>query len=314
MKNLYRLEIIKNKKVYIAEKHHYMLLPWAQLRRELAEPPILLTFDNHTDTRIAFTGYLSCKYQDCQNPIKLMHNESIKLLEKLNFTDDKSVNEAILILRNDEHIDTAIKSGIISKALVIQYSQGDDKPYPIELDNYRSLNHSKFLKKLAHFISQKNGTENITSDDKEDLVEPHRPYKYYESEDNIYIIGHDCYPSCKKMPHNDECKKFLHKQAIETKFIRYKFEIFNQMCPKLSINNILMDNYILDIDLDYFHNKKSIHPNNPMEFYKLIKNSYIITIALEQEYFKEPGYEFNCNPVDYILEEILKHVERAMQE
>ena len=41
--------------------------------------------------------------------------------------------------------------------------------------------------------------------------------------------------------------------------------------------------YILDIDLDAFHTRKAIEPNDPTTPYRLIKNAVAITIAAEKK-------------------------------
>lgn len=44
--------------------------------------------------------------------------------------------------------------------------------------------------------------------------------------------------------------------------------------------------YVLDIDLDFFKYKKWLYPKNKNIFYKLIKNSEYITIAIEEYFLK----------------------------
>ena len=56
----YTLKIIGGKAVYIVEEHHQALIPWGIERRKTALPPVLITFDYHTDTRPAFLHYALC--------------------------------------------------------------------------------------------------------------------------------------------------------------------------------------------------------------------------------------------------------------
>ncbi len=66
--DLFRVERIENKEIYIVEKHHQVLLPWTQLRRKIKEPPFLLTFDHHTDTHDAFIFYAYHNYPYSKRP------------------------------------------------------------------------------------------------------------------------------------------------------------------------------------------------------------------------------------------------------
>ncbi|NHZ86682.1 MAG: hypothetical protein GWP19_12520 [Planctomycetia bacterium] len=79
-------------------------------------------------------------------------------------------------------------------------------------------------------------------------------------------------------------------------------------------NGKLKDKYILDIDLDYFHTKRSIVPSNPKTFYQLIQGAEIITIAKESswinEWAKTERYDKELT-VDYLLNELLNHINVA---
>lgn len=113
-----------------------------------------------------------------------------------------------------------------------------------------------------------------------------------------------------KSPHDFECQ-IPHNQGIETIFINDKLNIMNQMMPGIIENNEIKADYILDIDLDYFHSSKSIQPQDPNLFYSLIRNSAIITIATEPWYVSQWKKWDNDISSDFLLEKMLIHIENA---
>jgi integrase len=71
------------------------------------------------------------------------------------------------------------------------------------------------------------------------------------------------------------------------------------------------DNFILDIDLDYFNTAKSITPDHRSVFYDLIRRCIGITIAMESYYVIRKTWAYqqrHCNrvPVE-LLQEALGH-------
>ena len=80
--------------------HHQVLEPWAELRRQLSQPPAVLCLDYHTDI-------LSC------------HTRDIPLPADGAWRDRETVSRAIAGLRHDEHFDWALRSGTISKAVIV---------------------------------------------------------------------------------------------------------------------------------------------------------------------------------------------------
>ena len=111
------------KQLFICEKHHHVLYPWSIIKRQ-SKKQNLLTFDNHTDTAPAF-----CRY--------LYRNKAEKLdslISRIKVDDIKSIFDAIRKLNNDEHVDTAIKCGIINKAFVISHDGSFDKPSSYEFE------------------------------------------------------------------------------------------------------------------------------------------------------------------------------------
>lgn len=87
------------------------------------------------------------------------------------------------------------------------------------------------------------------------------------------------------------------------------------MCPRLISQSGINEKYILDIDLDYFHTMKSISPDNSAVFYNLIRQSEIITVALERGCVQQCKEIYHVNEEfgsDELLERLLEHINRAL--
>lgn len=258
---------IEGKNIYIVQEHHHVLEAWAEYRKKVTSAPMMITLDHHTDTHRAFLQYSSnlrtLGYED---------KKAKKLVSLIDYKVDETVINAIEKLRNDEHIDAAIKSGIISKAFVISYDASFDNPKVYE-ESFSVQHHH---------------------------------------ESKIYTIGNICYVGCEKNRHNDDCIISHFNQAIESIFLDDKLKTIYKMCPDCIKGNLFDKEYILDIDLDYFHTCKSINPKDIKTFHKLIRNSKIITIALEPcfvEEWKKYDKDIDCKS---LKENLLEHIKNAL--
>lgn len=280
---------INNKQIFITEKHHHCLIPWAEYRQIHQSAPFLFSLDHHTDINEPFR-----RFAFDHSKIKYDEVKAKNELNKMDFNNIDSINSAIKILRNDEHIQTAIEKDIISKASIISYSNVSDSPTSFEEEKYTKEKFSSF--------------ENINTD----IVKPSRPFTYPKS--NIYIPENVCAIGCKRNTHNDDCLIPHFNQCIESIFIDDKLNIMEQMDSRLIANGNMKDKYILDIDLDYFHTTQSINPQNPETFYKLIREAELITIARETEFINEWSEIYEYDPdltVEYLEKQLIKHIELA---
>lgn len=111
---------ISGKDIYVFEDHATALSAWAKVRRKLSQKSNLITLDCHTDTHTAFTKHIY--YQEGGSMLPRNIDElSQQICSGINYENEHSIKEAILKLRNDEHIDCAVKIGIINSAFVISY-------------------------------------------------------------------------------------------------------------------------------------------------------------------------------------------------
>ncbi len=158
-------------------------------------------------------------------------------------------------LRNDEHINFAIRKNIVSKVYISSFQGGY------------------------------NGSQD--------------PYN-----ESVYHINSFCHSECLKNAHDDDCTPIQYDRCIESE------ELVRQL---LYVSEINTDNYILDIDLDFFHTIRSIEPNDSSAFQRLIRGAAIITIATEPSYVNSLKINQELNS-EYLLQELLVHIEQATSE
>lgn len=272
---------IGNKNVFITESHHCVLLAWAEYRKTKSKAPFLFSLDHHTDTHEPFWDYT-------YNPLSGRCDDKFakELVSYINYNDDQTVLNAVGKLANDEHINAALESGIVDRAFIVSYSSNGDFPLSNEEESW--INEGPFSK-----------TER-----------PLRPYTYKPA--SIYLIENLCAIGCPRGPHNDDCRIPHFNQAIESVFLDHKLSILNEMLPGIVIDGYIQGDYILDIDLDYFHTLQSINPQDANAFYKLIKNAGMITIAKESSWIDDwrEIYDKNLN-VTELLDRLLEHINKA---
>lgn len=106
-------KVIGEKKIYIVENHHEVIIPWSEYTSNNEnDAPVLLTFDHHIDTRSAFYRH-SRKVAGLEwRPIR------DQLISNVDINESSSITTALEMLCNDEHIDFALQTGIISDAVV----------------------------------------------------------------------------------------------------------------------------------------------------------------------------------------------------
>lgn len=104
--------------IYIVEKHNEVLPFWSRFKNI---KPYLISFDYHTDVHCAFQSRINgigSKYKpESQGEFLQIQEELLLELEESNFNN-------ISELKNDEHIDAALKLGYIEKALIYSYEIG----------------------------------------------------------------------------------------------------------------------------------------------------------------------------------------------
>lgn len=292
-KDLYELREINGKKVYIVESHHHALLPWCLIKEGLHENIILISLDHHTDCRPAFhvhrcieSKYDDAKYAELLGP----------LVNDFDYRNSESVIRAISKLRYDEQIHTSIMGGIFSTSFSLNFS--DQTPSTQE-----RIYQERCSAQFQAMIEQNIPIEKV------ERISGIQTYELPEG--RMFAIASDCSLGCKKMPHDDECLVEHYGEALEAYFLEHQLNIANQMAISSGLNSIYELPYVLDVDLDYFHSAKAIAPKDPNIFYKLIRKSEAITIAMERRCVDLLKLEGEGIDSDMLLTELVKHIDAA---
>jgi len=102
---------------FIVDAHHKVMRAWAQHRSNSDSAPRLITLDHHTDTSPPFRKFI--KQNHSSSDFDQIRSE---LLIAVDYRSEQTITEAVSRLNNDEHIVTALKTGIISSAFVIAHN------------------------------------------------------------------------------------------------------------------------------------------------------------------------------------------------
>jgi hypothetical protein len=280
---------IHGKQVFIVDKHNEAIIPWAEISSAQDKLPFLITLDHHTDTHEAFLGYAFSVHEMNEAKCKPLRLKLRKNMKKNVIT---TISQAAKLLRNDEQIDAAIQSNILSHSFSIHYN-GTRATLSIEEEKYFE---TEYIDRFTHKISK-----------------PNPPFTYKVPERKIFIVPHECAIGCQRGPHNDDCTIDHANQAIEDIYLENQLQLINQMSTTSGLGSINENTYILDIDLDYFQTKKSINPETTKVFYGLIKNSIAITIAKESSFVESCRLEGEKIDSIYLLELLLYHLKNAMK-
>lgn len=280
---------INNKDVFIVEHHNFASIAWHWYRQNSDSTPDLLTFDHHTDTKVAFTWQI-CNWCKTQNKSLLIKNASIArvrnlILSKMN-DSQKCFDDAVQLLKHDEHIDFSICKKTIGTAFVIANEATTIASE--DFKQWKSLPQSNLRQAILDGYDLKK-------------LPPATP----KPKDNIYKKPENCIieiqNSAKKEIFSDRNlnKQLSFIEKIRKSYLGEKYE---------DIKN----NFILDLDLDYIQYEKSLHPSKKDTFYDLIRSAKIITIAKEKTCFDF----LNKNPrkmkyVDFALSKITEHITLA---
>lgn len=283
--------VIKGKDIFVVETHHHALAAWALIRRTSVQPPNLITIDHHTDTDEAFRGFACVeRYEGRADDEEALH-ESLRV--PIDWKDDTSLQAAIAKLRHDEHIDAATLSGVLDQAYCIQLSDSV---------GYQSMEQESYVAdRKARWPAPPT------------LPLPTRPMTYAPAADRIYVIPAPCYIGCETRPHNDECVTRHALEIVEARYLEDQLERGSEISRCFGLPNIESAPYILDIDLDAFHSRKAITPDDPSTLHRLIRNAVAITIATEPECVEELWHdEDDRMDSDELLAELVRHIGAAL--
>lgn len=280
-------ECIRGKDVFIFEDHHQALLPWAHFKQKIGIAPVLLSFDYHTDTRMAFTNH-AYNVNKNFNEMEKISKERCSIINPYDF---ETIKSAIKDLRHDEHIDAGIRSGIIDCAYIIQ----NQAFATLSMEDEQYFEN---LKRPEFFLSKPQ--------------RPSQPMTYAIPENRMFIAS-DGYTFDQHECKNGDAALIRHRdRAIEDAHISIKLGELRQMSHTSGLPWIESNSYILDIDLDYFNTWKSINPDACSNFYQLIRNSSGITIARESDCVDMLKIEGEQITSDMLLSRMRQHIDTAL--
>jgi hypothetical protein len=110
--------VLQGRRTYLFEDHATALLPWAFIKKQHKAPLKLITLDHHTD---ANSAYLRDNFSQVGRDLEAIGDLRRQRVANIDITNLASVTEALKGLHHDEHIDLALRLGIIEKAFVIQH-------------------------------------------------------------------------------------------------------------------------------------------------------------------------------------------------
>lgn len=291
LNTFFKHHAIKGKNIYVVDDHHKALAPWVLVRRSLDTTPNLITIDHHTDTIEAFLHH--AHWEAHEGRVEDQEGFRIGLVARIDWRSDESVAEAIGILWHDEHIDAATCSGVLGDAFCIQLSDSGATPS---------------VEQLAFEKSMDENWPNPPT-----VPKPQRPMTYEPAANRIYALPFDCFIGCQARPHNDDCLVRQSDEIIEARYLDDQIARGSEISRCFGLPNLEAAPYILDIDLDAFHTRRAINPEDPSTFYRLIKNAVAITIATEAECVEEEWLddEGQMNS-DELLQELFDHINKAL--
>lgn len=249
---------VAGKPVAVIEDHHHALLPWAQWRRH-HDSLRLITVDHHCDTMDAF---LRAAYDGRQGTDIARQSA---LIGAIDWSRDAAMEAAIAPLRHDEHIDAAIRSGIIDAAFIVH--EQDDRAV-------RSVEETAFWEKARVLRKDDPAAEFVFL---RTAPRPVPPMTYHMPMDRMMAIHPTwyCEGATRIEPWPD--------RAIESDHLDNRLAIFEGVLQLSAELPLEASPYILDIDMDAFNTVKALNPADPSTLHRLIAGAVGITIARERD-------------------------------
>ena len=269
--------------MFIFEKHNEAIIPWDSISKVLVNKPALLTFDYHTDTHLAL---LRSTYKRLNGAEHTIIKEEVNRILSRPF----NINDMLKELRNDEQIDFAIQTNIISHAYVISHQTNTF--------TIRSEEEKRWFAEKYKIESRINGFN---------IPKP-KSINYIFPENKIFELDNDNF-------HDDlevYDEKKIRSLALEDRNLEYKMLKIKEINKSIFGKNYnFRENFILDIDLDYFNTLDSINPKSINIFYSLIRESKAITIARESYFVNDCKLENEKIDVNYLLKRLIEHIKIA---
>lgn len=285
--------IVMRKRVYIVWSHHHAIKEWFRYR-ELGLH--LLSFDYHTDFHQAFLRS-SCTSSQAQFGVRpyTIENHNLVLKKHIGCRDEDALEVAVNELRNDEHIDFAIRSGMIKRAFVFSCASSSFKDGrvlevpaapPIEMID----DHVQMMMKLNSLAPKvlkeaREGEEDLSTDI---LVGK-------SVEVGIVSFSEFRHPLLEGKDESESARLVTTDGVLNEVLETFREQGFNK------------DNYILDIDCDFIRDRGAMVHEQFKTLEELIKGAKAITIAREPDCVREcSGQTLSYEDVEGWLVELIK--------
>lgn len=241
------------KRVYIAWSHHHVLKEWYRYREYGMQ---LLSFDYHTDFRGAFCGKSGRTYPD--------ERTALYMRKHIPCND---VCGAIKDLENDEHIDFAIRSGIIKRSYVFSHNEYGRRlgvlTVPPLVMNEKQIQMAKFMSRFAPRV--------LKVADCGNAVISHGVLGVALTEGEIVSFPECRHPLLQAAEVAERAKLVTTDDVLGKVLETFREEGFNQ------------DNYILDFDCDFIRNKDAMTHERFDVLKSIMRGAKAITIAQEPD-------------------------------
>lgn len=281
------------KPVAVFEAHHYALVPWQEWSAQYAGPVRLLSFDYHTDKHRAFLRHaFRVAGEDLGN--LEVEAEKIRLarLGSLSGCDPASIAAAVVDLKHDEHIDAALKCGILDLAFVVSR---DDQGH-IESNEQIAFDQEWEAKdglpwwmlNIPRPPHSKNSTYRIPEDRL--IILPKETHCQTEADERRWRDG-----------------------VLESVFLRDRLDRISRICATGGVPDLFDLPFILDIDLDAFNTRRAVSPIDAEVFYELIRRAIGVTIAREPGCVADLQLAGENLSADWLEPRILEHIQAALK-
>ena len=244
---------IKNKNIYIVDKHNEILEAW-----EFINTKNVFCLDRHADSNKAFENfaYYAIENRGISSANPIFNSETVKFANELIENYRKGnvlISDCIKMITHMEHIDFAVRSGILDYVFIF------GAKYNLPNFNDRVL---------------------LLEGDIDDGILILKPIIQYSP-------GLQLKSNC-----------VFNDFVIESCYLNLGIDKLSMLLPDF------FENFIFDIDLDFFNTKKSIEPNDFTSFKKLIINAKAISISMERDYVNSEKLAGELIDSDYLLKKL----------
>lgn len=227
------------KRVYIVGEHHNVLREWCKYQGQGMH---LLSFDYHIDFRTAFSSWNGGDLTECEN-----------------------VEAAIIALAKNEHIDYAIRRGIVKKAFVFSYER--------------------------YFGEGKVGVKTVPDSKAEEDVQA----KIDDCFKRMGLPQERLRASlCRNVDNRQDGQIVTENQIVSFPKERHPLapvsdklitsdDVLNSVLDEFNDNNFDWGNYIFDFDSDFIRDEAAMAHGHFEILKKIIRCAKVITIAREPD-------------------------------